>query len=184
MQLIEAIAGPGGKNLARLAQGLNLTPEATTAVLRAVMPELNRNMERETLSRGGLAQIIQHLGNSKQEEYLDDAVDLASPKATDHGNDLLGSILHTKYQSRALADHAEKETGVPADKIRKMLPRIANVSIGALQQQTRSGLEDIFKKMPGFPGTQPVASSRPSNGHPSAGSSPLPIPGDDWGGQR
>jgi hypothetical protein len=178
VQLLESIAGPGGKNLVRIAQGLDLTPEVAAAVLHAVLPELKRNMERETLSRGGLAQIIQRLGDTKQEEFLDDAMDLASPKAVERGNGLLGSILHTKYQSRALADRAEKETGVPAGKIRRMLPRIANLSMAALQQQTRSGLKDIFKKMPGFPGSQPSASSGST-----AGSSPLPIPGDDWGGQ-
>ncbi len=89
-------------------------------------------------------------------------MDLASPKAVEHGNELLGSILHTKYQSRALADRAEKQTGVPADKIRSMLPRIANISMGALQQETRSGLEDIFKKMPSFPGSQPSANHESS----------------------
>ena len=62
MQLIETVSGLNGRNLERLGQGLELTPEATADVLRAVMPELRRNMERETLSRGGLAQLIQRLG--------------------------------------------------------------------------------------------------------------------------
>jgi hypothetical protein len=178
VQLIETVTGLNGRNLARLGQGLELTPEATADVLRVVIPELRRNMERETLSRGGLAQLIQRLGDSKQEEYLDDAVDLTTPKAVEHGNELLCSILHTKYQSRALADRAEKQTGIPADKIRRMLPRIANISMAALQEQTRSGLEDIFKEMPSFPDSQPSA-----NHESPAGSSPLPIPADDWGGQ-
>ena len=178
MQLFELIAGADNKNLPRLAKDLDLTPDATAAVLHAVMPELNRNIERETLSRGGLAQIIQRLGDTKQEEYMDDAADLSSPKAIEHGNELLSNILHTKYQSRALADRAETATGIPAAKVRRMLPRIANLSMAALQQQTRSGLEDIFKKIPGFPGSQPNASRKAP-----AATSPLPIPGDDWGGQ-
>lgn len=58
MQLLEAISGPEGRNLTRLAKGLELDPEETASVLRAVMPEISQSIERETLSRGGLAQII------------------------------------------------------------------------------------------------------------------------------
>lgn len=178
MQLIDHISGPNNKNLARLSQGLDMTEEDTAAVLRAVMPELSRNMERETLSRGGLARIIQSLGDSRQEEFLDDDADLTSPRAVEHGNALLGQILQSKYQSRALADYVERETGVPAAKTRRMLPRITNISMGAIQQQTRPALEDIFKKLPGFPGSAADAPNRPASD-----GSPLPLPGDDWGGR-
>ena len=178
MQLIDQICGPNNKNLARLSQGLDMTPDETAAVLRAVMPEISRNLERETLSRGGLARIVQSLGDARQQEFLDDEADLTSPRAVEHGNGLLGQILQSKYQSRALADRVEHETGVPAAKTRKMLPRIANISMGALQQQTRPALEDIFRKLPGFPGD-----TSGSNQQQTTGSSPLPIPGDDWGGQ-
>lgn len=175
MQLIDRISGPNNKNLSRLSHGLDMTPEETAAVLRAVMPELSRNMERETLSRGGLARIIQSLGDDRQEEFLDDDADLTSPRAVEHGNALLGQILQSKYQSRALADYVERETGVPAAKTRRMLPRITNISMGAIQQQTRPALEDIFKKLPGFPGNAPSP--------PASEASPLPLPGDDWGGR-
>lgn len=178
MPLLDVIIGQDGKNLTRLAKGLDLEPEATTAVLRAVVPELSHNMERETLSRGGLAQIIQHLGNPAQRDFLNDEVELDSAEAVQHGNQLLGTILRTKYQSRALADRAESETGVPAYKIRKMLPRIANVSMGALQQQATPSLEDIFKKIPSLSGNRSTNPTSPNTGH-----SPLPIPGDNWGGK-
>ena len=104
--------------------------------------------------------------------------DLTSPRAVEHGNALLGQILQSKYQSRALADYVERETGVAAAKTRSMLPRITNVSMGAIQQQTRPALEDIFKKLPGFPGNATEAQNRPASD-----ASPLPLPGDDWGGR-
>jgi hypothetical protein len=102
--------------------------------------------------------------------------DLAAPGAVDEGNRLLGQILQTKYQSRALADHAETKTGVPAAKIRKMLPRITNVSMAALKQQSRPALDDLFKKLPSFPKSQ-------TGKQRNASASPLPLPGNDWGGQ-
>lgn len=178
MQLLDQVFGPNNKNLNRLSQGLDLTESETAAVVRSVLPEITHYLERETISRGGLARIIQTLGDSRQQEFLADDTDLTSPQAVNRGNDLLGQILQTKYRSRALADRVERETGVSAVKTRKMLPRIANVSIGALQQNTRPALEDIFKKLPGF--QEKAAAPLPGQ---SQGSSPLPIPGDDWGGR-
>ena len=40
--------------------------------------------------------------------------DLTSDTAIEQGNALLGEIMETKYRSRALADRAANETGVPA----------------------------------------------------------------------
>ncbi|MGI9477849.1 MAG: DUF937 domain-containing protein [Hyphomicrobiaceae bacterium] len=178
MQLLDQVFGPNNTNLNRLSQGLDLTEDETAAVVRSVIPEITHYLERETISRGGLARIIQVLGDSRQQEFLADEADLTSPQAVDRGNDLLGQILQTKYRSRAVADQVERETGVPAIKTRQMLPRIANMSMGALQQNTRPALEDIFKKLPGF--QENATASSPGQ---NPGSSPLPIPGDDWGGR-
>ena len=177
MELLDRIVGPNNENLTRLSQGLALEQDESLALLRAVMPELSRNLERETLSRGGLAGLIQSLGDPRHEAFLDGNTDLASPAAVAQGNAVLGQILRSKYQSRALADRVETETGVPAAKTRKMLPRIANLSMAALQQQTRPAIQDIFRELPGFP--DPAA--LPRSKQPTTGM-PLPLPGDDWGG--
>lgn len=177
MKLLDQIVGPNNENLTRLSQGLSLTPDETAAVLRAVMPEFSRNMERESLSRGGLAGIIQSLGDDRHQAFLDNQTELGSATATAQGDAILDQLLRSKYQSRALADRVEAETGVPAAKTRKMLPRIANLSMAALQQQTRPAMQGIFDKLPGFPG-----STTQTHQNQPAGDSPLPIPGDDWGG--
>lgn len=181
MQLYDDVTGPNGQNLPRLSKNLDLSSEETAAVVRSVLPELRRNLERRTLSRGGLADIIKSLGDAQQEAFLNPDTDLASKPAINHGNDLLGEILETKYQSRAVADRAERETGVSAAKIREMLPRIANVSMGALSRQARPGLEDIFKRLPSFPGNKGDVGPRSTNPS-SVNGSPLPLPGDNWGG--
>ena len=81
MQLLEQITGPNAENLPRLGQDLALTPEESLAVLSAVLPEFAHNVERETLSRGGLAEIVQMLGQERNEAFLDGNADLASPAA-------------------------------------------------------------------------------------------------------
>jgi hypothetical protein len=176
MPISDSISGANDRNLPRLAKGLDLSPQETAAVINAVMPEFRHYMERRTLSRGGLADVVRTLGNQHRQEFLKPEVDLASQDATSHGNQLLGEIFETKYRSRALADRAASETGVPADKIRQMLPRIANVSMGVIAEQTRPALQDVFKKLPGFPSNPRNTDARQSPG------SPLPLPDDNWGG--
>ncbi len=180
-QFLKQVAGGGGANLSRIAEGLDLDRKDAAAAVNAVLAELTYNLERNSLSRGGLAQIIQSLGSGDFERYLKPEADLTTDDAVARGNELLGRIVQTKYQSRAIADRVERDTGVPAAKVRRMLPRIANLSMGALGAQSRTGLEDIFKKLPGFPGSPGQAPAAPAG--QAGGQSPLPIPGDDWGGR-
>ena len=115
MQLFDVIAGPNGQNLDRLAKNLDLSKDQSAAVLKSVLPEFRHYLERKTLSRGGLADVVASLGNPEAEEFLDTRTDLTTPEATQSGNEMLGRILETKYRSRAVADKAQHETGVPAD---------------------------------------------------------------------
>jgi hypothetical protein len=173
VQLFDAISGRDGQKLDWLAKDLDLSPAQTATVVQAILPEFRHFIERKTLSRDGLAEMIQTLGAARHSHYLEKGGDLASRDAIAHGNQLLGEILQTKYRSRALADQAARQTGVPADKIRQLLPRIATVSMAALAEQTRPALEDIFAKLPGFP-------ANPTT--PKQAGSPLPLPDDNWGG--
>jgi hypothetical protein len=100
--ILDEINCPNGQNIARIAEGLGLTPQEADAVVREVVPEISLYLERNTLSRGGLADLIRSLGDSHRESYLKPETDLAAPSAVDEGNRLLGQILQTKYQSRAL----------------------------------------------------------------------------------
>jgi hypothetical protein len=48
--------------------------------------------------------------------------------------------------------------------------------MAALKQQSRPALDDLFKKLSSFPKSQ-------TGKQRNASASPLPLPGDDWGGQ-
>ena len=166
-----------GHALARLGKQHDLTEAQVRDVANYVVPELNYNIERNTLSRGGLADMVQIIGNGGFEQLLSEDADVSGADAIQDGNALLGQILGTKYQSRALADRAERETGIPAAKIRRMLPQFAGLSVGALSEQAKSRFGDIFAR---FPELQ----NRPSGGSFQQGQSPLPLPGDNWSPSR
>ena len=176
MDFINRIAGPDERNLTRLSQGLDLTPEQTLAVVNAVEPEIRHYLEGRTLSRGGLADVVTIMGNDAQRVFLDPETDLASDDAIARGNHLLDEIWQTKYRSRLVADRAAAETGVPADKIRRLLPRIANLTFAALATETQPAFDEVFTRFTGFP------TNAGANKGFGPGQSPLPLPDDNWGG--
>jgi hypothetical protein len=51
------------------------------------------------------------------------------------GNAILGHILESRDVSRAVANNAASATGVGADVLKKMLPVVATLAIGALARQ-------------------------------------------------
>ena len=55
--------------------------------------------------------------------------------------------------------------------------------MGALSEQTRSGLEDIFKRLPQSSGGNTGAPFGNQAPRPATGS-PLPLPDDNWGGRN
>jgi hypothetical protein len=65
--ILDEINCPNGQNIARIAEGLGLTPQKADAVVRQVVPEISLYLERNTLSRGGLADLISSLGDSHRE---------------------------------------------------------------------------------------------------------------------
>ena len=152
----------------RMGERAGLEPDQAAAVLEQVVPELAHNIERNTLSRGGLADLIDTLSQEHRADYLGDPDLIGREQAREDGKALLEQIVGTKHQSRIIAARASRETGVPADKIEHMLPEIAAVSMGGLSQQTFGPLGDILSKLPG--GSQV--------GGGMTGQSPLPIPGE------
>ena len=161
----------------RMGERAGMTSDEAAAVIEQVVPELAHNIERNTLSRGGLADLIDMLSQDHRANYLGDPDVVGGDSAREDGKELLGQIVGTKHQSRIIAARAARETGVPADKIEHMLPEIAAVSMGGLSQQTFGPLGDILGQLPGG-----QSSSRAPSSTGVGNQSPLPIPGEPSSG--
>ncbi|MEM7747716.1 MAG: DUF937 domain-containing protein [Pseudomonadota bacterium] len=157
----------------RMGERVGLDSDQAGAVLEQVIPELTHNIERNTLSRGGLADLIDTLSQLHRSDYLGDPDLVGGERAREDGTELLEQIVGTKHQSRIIAARAARQTGVSADKIERMLPEIAAVSMGGLSQQTFGPIGDILSKLPGGP----ELGSAPTGGGGFSGQSPLPVPG-------
>jgi len=185
MQILDILnSGQGGKALDNLARAYGLTPRQAEAVVSAVLPEVARSIERNTLSRGGLADMVAAMGTASRSPVLSDAAALASPAVQQQGVALLDQILASKDRSRAVAARASAATGISEAIIKQMLPVIITMIVGALAKGGQGALGDIIARIPGLggasgpekPAQRPRAAPQPSP-EPEMPTLPEPAPG-------
>lgn len=140
MNILNAILGAGdGQAVDALAQQFGLSGDQASAALSALLPALAGGLQRNVTQQGGLEALIGALGSGQHSRYLDNPSVLGAPETVMDGNAILGHILGTKDVSRAVATNAAATTGIGADVLKKMLPVIATLAMGALARQTASG---------------------------------------------
>ncbi len=182
MDILEILRrAQGGDAVANLARTFAVTPAAAEAVLDSVVPQLSRRIERNTLSRGGVADMVGAIGRAADAGYLDDPNALSDPSVRQQGIGILDQILWSKDRSRAVAHRAAQSSGLSAAIVEQMLPVIAAMVMGGLAKGVGGGLGDILSRIPGLPGG---GSGLPGGGLPQGGG-PLSMPrggaGTGWG---
>lgn len=186
----------GGDALGNLARSFGIAPDQAEAVVNSVLPQLERRMERNTLSRGGVADLVEILGRAGGGGFIDRTEAIGDPNVARFGIDALENILGNKDQSRAVAARAARASGISEELIKQMLPVIAAMVMGALAKGAGGTLGEILGKITGA-GGRPAPSQVPrapapsplpklpetgagwTGGSTTYGDSPLPIPGDD-----
>lgn len=186
MDLIDIIRqAQGGKAIANMALTFNLSPEQAEAAIKALVPELARGIERNTLSRGGVADLVEAMGSGRAARTMENPAMFAHPGVQADGNGILRHILGPdKDTSRAAAQRASLSSGIGDGLLKMLLPYIAQMLLGALTKGTQGGLGDILSKMPGLPGSGGPA---PGDGMPSPrpripANDPMPFPMPGGGG--
>ena len=133
---------------ARLAAAFDISPSQAEAVMAAVLPELTRRIETHTLSRGGLADLVEALGSSDHAAYLDRADLFRDEAARVHGTAVLAQLLGSKDRSRTLAARAARQCRLDPRLVRAMLPALGTVSMATLAVRAKSNLGEILAGVP------------------------------------
>lgn len=173
MNLTDVLAdGAMRRDLDELARRFDLTPEQAQAVVGSVLPEVSRRLERNSLSRGGVADLLSMLGQAQAAPP-----DLATEAGRDRGNAFLEQVFGNRDGSRAVAARAASTSGIGASIISAMLPYIIQMVMSAFARKTSGGLGDILSKIPNLGGGAPAPSGQ-------GGGMPFPMPrsGGDGGG--
>ena len=139
MNIMNAILGAqDGQAVGALSQQFGLSQDQTVSALGALLPALAGGLQRNVASQGGLDQLMSALTTGQHGRYLDDAGMLGSADTVADGNAILGHILGSQDVSRSVASNAASATGIGPDVLKKMLPVVATLAMGALAKQAAS----------------------------------------------
>jgi len=139
MDLLNIILNQGnGQAVRQLAGNFGLNEDQTVSALSNLLPVLGQGLARNASSQGGLDSLLGALTGGQHQRYLEDPSVLNQPDSINDGNGILGHILGSKDVSRQLAQRTSEQTGIGADILKKMLPMIATLAMGALSRQTSS----------------------------------------------
>jgi hypothetical protein len=142
MNLTDLLESAGGsQSIAKLAAQFGLDTADAGKLIGALSPALVKGMQKQTVSpdtRAGLERAIQ---SERHQRYLDEPELLADEEARKDGNGILGHLFGSKDVSRDVAARAAEDTGIDAALIRKALPIVAGLAMGAMGRKAgaRSG---------------------------------------------
>lgn len=137
MNILDAIVNAqGGAAVRQLGSQVGLAPDQTTAALAALVPALAAGFQRNLQGQGGLDSLISALASGNHGEYIDRPTSLGDQSAVADGNGILGHLLGSKDVSREVASRAAAQTGLSAEVLKRMLPLVATLMMGAFAKQT------------------------------------------------
>jgi hypothetical protein len=139
MNILDVITNAqDGAAVQQLGSQFGLAPAQTQSALAALVPALAAGLQQNAASEDGLSSLVSALTAGGHQRYLEDPATLANATATQDGNGILGHILGSRDASRAVAQQASQQTGLPVDTLKQMLPLIAAMTMGGLSRQSGS----------------------------------------------
>jgi len=139
MNIVEMIArSHNGHGLDVLGKQFGLSREQTLAAIAELAPMVTAGVRHNTREPDGMVSLFEALSGGQHERYLDDDSAVQFDAAQNDGNAILGHLFGHKEVSREVAMHAAGSTVIGAAILKKMLPVIASMVMGA-----------IFKRMTG-----------------------------------
>lgn len=140
MNLLDLLGKAGGAgSIDEIAGAVGMNGSDAADVVAALQPALMRAVKNSTTDRGGLAAFQKALETGNHQRYIDDPSLLRETATRDDGNAILGHLFGSKDVSRNVAAQASSQTGIDAALIRKALPLVASIAMGAMSKQSHAG---------------------------------------------
>ncbi len=138
MNILESVLGANdGAAVNQIAAQLGLDPRQAASAMGALMPALAAGLQRNMQAPQGQADLLSALRSGRHDGYLDQPDSLGRPETVMDGNAILGHILGSKDVSRRVAANASQKTGIDPAILKKMLPLVAALAMGAMSKRTR-----------------------------------------------
>jgi hypothetical protein len=145
MDLLSMVLNAGGGEAVRqLGRNFGLDENQASSAVENLLPALGYGLARNTAQPGGLESLLGALSSGGHERYIENIQNLGDASTIEDGNGILGHILGSKDVSRKLAANASARTGIGEDVLKKMLPVIATMAMGALSKQRAGAGAEAF----------------------------------------
>ena len=137
MNILDSIMNAGnGAAVRQLGSQLGLDETQTTSALSALVPALSAGLRQNLQSPDGLSGLTNALSAGNHQRYIDDPAVLGDSETVADGNGILGHLLGSKDVSRQVAAQAGAQTGLGPDVMKRMLPLVATLMMGAMSRHT------------------------------------------------
>jgi hypothetical protein len=137
MDLLQSTGGD--ESVGQLASAVGLGSSDTSKLVESLAPSLMRGLQKNTASDDGLAGLRRALETGGHDRYINDPSLMRSDDTRVDGNKILGHIFGSKDVSRNVAAAAAEDTGIDAGLIKKALPLIASLAMGAMAKKSSAG---------------------------------------------
>jgi hypothetical protein len=135
MNLLDSIVSSPGA-LRQLGQSVGLSESQTQSALKALLPALSSGLKKNTAQPAGLENLLSALNQGNHQKYLEQPEQVKDAQAVAEGNGILGHLLGNKETSRRVAERASQQTGIGGDVLKRLLPLVATMVMGALSKQS------------------------------------------------
>jgi len=116
-----------------IASEVDISTEDATTAIEQLAPLLMGAAKQNFMSDRDSEELLKQIQDSQFSEMVDAPKEaVAKDGLIDLGNVILGSLFGSKENSRKVAKHVQKETGISDLIIKQILPMIAPFIIGAL----------------------------------------------------
>jgi hypothetical protein len=126
MNLLETLlSAQGGGAVRNLAGKFGIDEGQAAAAISSLLPALQGGLQSNLSQAGGLEGLLGALQGGNHARFLDDDAAIGVPETIHEGNGILGHLLGSKDASRAAANAASRQTGLPESMLKQMLPILA-----------------------------------------------------------
>ncbi len=127
------------QNIDQLARQFEISNDQAAEAMSALLPAFSQGLKRNAQTGPQAANFIQALATGRHARYADNPAEAATHKGRDEGNAILGHLFRTPDVSRAVASHAASSTSLGSSLLKKMLPVIATMVMGAIFKGATGG---------------------------------------------
>lgn len=121
--------------LDEVQKNFNLSESETRTAVEGLIPALSRGLQKNTQESPGMDDLLDALRTGSHKQYMEKPNTLGSTDTVKEGNDILGHIFGDKKVSREVANRASKSSGLSSTVLKKMLPVVASLVMGALSKK-------------------------------------------------